>query len=281
VLKRIWNHWMVATHVEPVGLATIAERSNNITLPVKFFSSWTCPYSQRVWIGLEEKGADYQWVEVELLEGKKPRTLDQLSQLFPDFVACSPDGRLPALDNRAEYVFDSGVLLEYVQEAFPGPPLLPKSPYLRARVRLWAAHVDKHIVPHFDALLSSPEHSVRAESRRRLLDGLAAWETAMAPEEDGPFFLGDDFSLADIALAPWWQRMCTVLRAYRKFDPSARPRLQIWYEAILARPSFRNTVVDAERLIEQHADCADSASVDDLSDNRFRRKPMMRRGGGH
>eukprot|EP00913_Durusdinium_trenchii_P035859 g33556.t1 len=53
----------------------------------------------------------------------------------------------------------------------------------------------------------------------------------MAPLAKGPFFLGGDFCMADLVLAPWWQRMCTVLRAYRKFDPSAFSRLQVWFEA--------------------------------------------------
>mmetsp|Transcript_12411 Transcript_12411/g.35267 ORF Transcript_12411/g.35267 Transcript_12411/m.35267 type:complete len:102 (+) Transcript_12411:205-510(+) len=97
----------------------------------------------------------------------------------------------------------------------------------------------------------------------------------MAPESEGPFFLGDDFTMADIALAPWWQRMCSVLRAYRKFDPSAIPRLQAWFEAVEARPSFHRTVVDPEKLIEEYADCADMEES-----TKLRRGTFIRGGGG-
>merc|ERR1712154_176879 len=101
------------------------------------------------------------------------------------------------------------------------------------------------------------DSDVRAQARASLMDGLAEFEAAMAPESEGPFFLGDDFTIADIALAPFWQRMVSVLRAYRKFDPSACPRLQAWYEAVESRPSFQRTAVDTEKLIEQVSECAD------------------------
>merc|ERR1712232_415495 len=116
---------------------------------------------------------------------------------------------------------------------------------------------------------------VVAGCRRPLSDGLAELEEAMAPEADGPFFLGDDFSMVDIALAPHWQRMCSVLRAYRKFDPSAAPRLQVWYEAIQARPSFRRTAVDPEKLIEAYSDLA--ARIEESPDGAPQRSAV---GGG-
>lgn len=253
------------------GEATVATRSVE-SLPVKFYSSWRCPYAQRAWIGLEEKVVDYQWIEVDLYQrvhGGRGRWLlprEDLRELYPGFMTCSPHGRLPALDNDGEHVLESQILLEYIHEAFTGPPLLPTTPYLRAQVRYWTRHVDLNIVPHFDRLLSATDAESRARERAALFQGLSDFEAAMAPEAEGPFFLGDDFSMADIALAPWWQRMCSVLRAYRKFDPSACPRLQAWFEAVEARPSFQRTVVDPERLIEEFADCADIEES-----NRFRR----------
>mmetsp|Transcript_2403 Transcript_2403/g.5566 ORF Transcript_2403/g.5566 Transcript_2403/m.5566 type:complete len:276 (+) Transcript_2403:130-957(+) len=258
------------------GETTIASRAAE-NLPVKLYGSWRCPYTQRVWVGLEEKLVDYQWVEIDLRKGEggsRPRwvmPLEEVVRLYPAFVATSPRGQLPALDNDGEHVQDSLILLEYIHEAFIGPPLLPTTPYLRAKVRLWTRHVDAHIVPHFELLLSAQDSQQRCQARTELLQGLADFEAAMAPEAEGPFFLGDDFSMADVALAPWWQRMCTVLRAYRKFDPSACPRLQAWFEAVEARPSFQRTVVDPERLIEEFADCADIEES-----TKFRRGAVVR-----
>mmetsp|Transcript_91450 Transcript_91450/g.237022 ORF Transcript_91450/g.237022 Transcript_91450/m.237022 type:complete len:333 (-) Transcript_91450:71-1069(-) len=242
------------------GEATVATRSVKLT-PVKFFSTWRCPYAHRAWIGLEEKSVNYQWVQIDKYRrrdnGRCLLTLEDLGKFHPAFIACSPRGQIPALDNDGEHVQDSLILLEYIHEAFDGPPLLPTTPGLRAKVRLWTKFVDLHIVPHFDRLLAAHDAGTRAEARQQMMDGLALFEAAMAPEAEGPFFLGDDFSMADIALAPWWLRMVTVLRAYRKFDPHSCPRLQAWYEAVEARPSFQRTKIDPERLIEEFSDCAD------------------------
>jgi len=247
------------------GEATIESRSTE-NLPVKFYGCWDCPHCQRAWIGLEEKVVDYQWVEVDLYNaqgkadedrGRWHLPLKDVMERYPAFAAVSPRGRLPALDHDGEHVEDSTIILEYMHEVFVGAPLLPSTPHLRAQVRFWTRYVDTHIIPHYDRLLSAQDAEARAWERAALLEGLAEFEAAMAPEAEGPFFLGDDFTMADIALAPWWQRMCTVLRAYRKFDPSNCPRLQAWFEAVEARPSFQRTVVDPERLIEVFADCAD------------------------
>jgi len=242
---------------------------------VKFYASSRCPYAQRVWIGLEEKAVDYQWVEIDLYRsasagsrGRWLMPLEELQNLYPDFVACSPRGLLPALDNEGEHVYDSIVLLEYVHEIFNGPPLLPTSPLARAKVRLWSKHVDLHIVPNFERLLAAHDAEARAMAREDLVQALALFEEAMSPLAKGPFFLGSDFSMADAVLAPWWLRMCSVLRAYRKFDPSAFSRLQVWFEAVEGRPCFAKTALDPEKLIEEFSYCADPDVEEGV---RFRR----------
>lgn len=277
-------------------------RSRTSAKPLRLYGSWRCPYSQRVWISLEEKAVEFQFLEVDLYGtggssssslgtsgARRQRVpLEALMQSYPDFISCSPQGELPALDDSGCCLPGTRVLLEYVHEAFDGPPLLPKTPFLRAQVRHWAAHVDEGIVPHYDRLLTAREDGERAAARSSLLDGLETFAAAMAPAKEGPFFLGDDFTIADIALAPWWQRMVSVLRAYRKFDPSVSSRLQTWYEAVETRPAFRRTAMDPERLIEDAAefaevsgaamDCARPSSEPQLATAQFRRAP---RGARH
>jgi len=265
------------------------ELSGHKATPAVFYASSRCPYTQRVWIGLEEKAVDYQWIEIDIYrksntDGDSPNRgrwllpMEELKQLYPNFVACSPRGQLPALENSGEKVYDSTVLLEYVHEAFIGPPLLPTSPYARAQVRLWSKHVDLHVVPNYERLLAAHDQETRSLAREDLLRGLSEFQSVMAPVTEGPFFLGDDFSMADLALAPWWQRMCSVLRAYRKFDPSAFPRLQAWFEAVEARPSFAQTSVDPEKLIEDFSYCADP---DIEEGSRFRRGKLASHGHGN
>eukprot|EP00931_Biecheleriopsis_adriatica_P110254 TRINITY_DN84502_c0_g1_i1.p1 TRINITY_DN84502_c0_g1~~TRINITY_DN84502_c0_g1_i1.p1 ORF type:complete len:281 (-),score=36.27 TRINITY_DN84502_c0_g1_i1:88-930(-) len=249
--------------------------------PVTFYASSRCPYSQRVWIGLEEKEVEYNWVEIDLYRKNDTESendqrrwllpLEELRQRYPGFVSCSPRGQLPAVENGGDQLCDTSVLLEYIHEVFSGPPLLPTAPYSRAQVRFWSKHVDQAIVPNYDRLLAAHDPEARTLARDDLLRALADFEAAMAPLREGPFFLGDDFSLADLNLAPWWLRMCSVLRAYRKFDPSPFSRLQAWYEAVEARPSFARTAVDPEKLIEELSYCADPEIEEGT---RFRRSSL-------
>lgn len=254
-----------------------ATRRAELVRPVKLYGSWRCPYVQRAWIGLEEKAVDYQWVDVPSVAATSSSAVAAQdsasgavegyeSQALPPAAVLHAAPKAPALQNGEERVGeDSLVLLEYIHEAFLGPPLLPITPYLRAQVRLWTRHVDSHIVPHYDGLLVAATPEARAQAHAALLRGLGEFEQAMAPEAEGPFFLGDDFTMADIALAPWWQRMCSVLRAFRKFDPSACPRLQTWSEAVEARVSFHRTAADPERLIEEFSVTAPRSPISPLA----------------
>merc|ERR1712190_269829 len=105
-------------------------------------------------------------------------------------------GKLPTLDNEGQHLQNSLIILEYLHEVFGGAPLLPPTPYLRGKVRLWTKHVDDNIVPHYNTLLTAMDPDVRAQARASLMEGLADFESAMAPETEGPFFLGDDFTVA-------------------------------------------------------------------------------------
>ncbi|CAE7479473.1 GSTU19 [Symbiodinium natans] len=260
------------------NVSLIASRVYRPYAPHQFLRYWT-----ELWRTYEQRMGSEAWAaepsKYRLLTAahmhvprQKYKTLKktkkELHRLYPDFVACSPRGLLPALDNGGEHVYDSIVLLEYVHETFSGPPLLPTSPFARAKVRLWSKHVDLHIVPNYERLLAAHDAEARAMAREDLLQSLALFEAAMAPLAKGPFFLGDDFSMADVVLAPWWQRMCSVLRAYRKFDPSAFSRLQVWFEAVEGRPCFARTALDPEKLIEEFSFCADPDVEEGV---RFRR----------
>ncbi|CAE7036721.1 GSTU19 [Symbiodinium sp. CCMP2456] len=258
------------------NVSLVAARVYRPYAPHQFLRYWT-----ELWRTYEQRMGTNAWdadpSKYRLLTAahmKVPRQKYQaapqkeLQNLYPDFVACSPRGLLPALDNEGEHVYDSIVLLEYVHEIFNGPPLLPTSPLARAKVRLWSKHVDLHIVPNFERLLAAHDAEARAMAREDLVQALALFEEAMSPLAKGPFFLGSDFSMADAVLAPWWQRMCSVLRAYRKFDPSAFSRLQVWFEAVEGRPCFAKTALDPEKLIEEFSYCADPDVEEGV---RFRR----------
>jgi glutathione S-transferase len=195
-------------------------------------SSW----SMRAWLALREKGLSF---EERLIDLGNPRRGAELRRL-------SPAGRVPILVAGALTVFDSLAIMEYVNEAFPGPALLPADPAARGRARSLLAwmhsgmtelrtHVsfEKTFLP--EPIVAPPSALAEAETLA------SAWEAELS--RSGGLWLFGALSLADLTFAPVARR----LRACR-FDLSRWPRARAWLDALWERPSVREWMGDAERL---------------------------------
>jgi len=181
------------------------------------WSAWNCPYCMRVRIGLEEKGLLWETREVDLAD--KP----------PELLALNPPaGAVPVLQVDGEVIPESLVILQYLEDRFPAVPLLPPAPAARARARLLADRVTGAIgVAGYKLLRGAPEERPAAEAAVR--DGLRAFE----PQVPEAGFLVGDFSLADLAIAPFVARLPAHLRG----EALGLPRLARWEAAVFARPS--------------------------------------------
>jgi glutathione S-transferase len=172
-----------------------------------------CPYVGRVRIVLAEKRIPYESVWIDLDD--KPGWLYEKN----------PAGRVPVLEEDGGLVLPvSAVIMEYLEERFPEPPLLPADPAERAlaRLRIWR---------HDD--FSSPYYATRRGDQgapARLDAALGALDSVL---EAQPFLTGRDFGLADIAYVPW------IFRGQASFglDVSPYPSLAAWVERLLERPS--------------------------------------------
>mmetsp|Transcript_13206 Transcript_13206/g.17118 ORF Transcript_13206/g.17118 Transcript_13206/m.17118 type:complete len:266 (-) Transcript_13206:126-923(-) len=248
--------------------------------PLKLYSSWFCPYAQCVWIVLEEKKLDYQWVEINPYRVDQARedtkislTLDEKRELYPEFVSASPRGLIPALDNGGELVCDSKVIIEYLEEVFPNNRILPSTPIERARVRYWACFAHEKVVSNFYKLLIAPIEQ-RDIHQLALLDGLNTFAQNMDEIQDGQaFFCGSGFSLVDICLIPWMQRIFSVLPIYRGFvltstGPLTTPnfqRLMAWFDCCSVRPSIVQTTCDRDTLVQSYSGYANGNSTSDVA----------------
>lgn len=232
----------------------------------------TC--SQKVRICLAEKGLSWTDRHVNLATKE---------QLAPDYLALNPNGVVPTLVHDGTVVIDSSVICEYIDEVFPDPPLSPADPGERARMRAWMRFVEEvptvavrypsfnmAFLPRFAGL---DEQGFRAEQsdvrplrkqfyRRMGPAGFADEEIEAALENiaktaqrmetylaEGPWLMGEAFTLADIVVAPLMDRMADL-----GFAPlwGGMPRVVDWVDRIKARPSFQTAFFSGTRLTELH-----------------------------
>ena len=118
-------------------------------------------------------------------------------------AAINPKGLVPAIEHKGRALYESLVLCEFLEDAFPGPThephLLPLDPIDRGYARIWADYAAKVVVPAHSRLIQAQG----AERQRKLLEEYYAALRTFAAQIKGPWFLGERFSLVDVALAPW------------------------------------------------------------------------------
>jgi RNA polymerase-associated protein len=203
-------------------MAVIANRRSVMTL----FSDATCPQSHRVRMVLAEKGITVEIVNID------PGNLPE------DLIDLNPYQSVPTLIDRELVLYDPQVIMEYLDERFPHPPLMPVDPVSRARSRLALYRIEKDwysLLGEFD----KGEKSA-AKARKTLRDSLAASAEVFSAK---PFFLSDEFSLVDASVAPILWR----LDYYRiELPTQAKPVLQ-YADRLFKRDSFKASLTEAEK----------------------------------
>jgi glutathione S-transferase len=185
-----------------------------------------CPFVQRSVIVLQEKGVEYDITYIDL---KSP----------PDwFKAISPLGKVPVLRVGDTVVFESAVIMEYLDEVNP-PSLHPADPLRKAQNRAWIEFASSLFFCQFNMVMAQEQQA--CENAEQELRGKLA---QVNEQIVGPYFNGEQFSLIDAAYAPLFMRLAYLERwsALRMLE--GMPKLQSWSEALLARPAVKNSVVE-------------------------------------
>jgi glutathione S-transferase len=164
---------------------------------VKLYDAARCPYCARVRIVLAEKEIQYETVEVDLRD--RPAWIYDLN----------PSGKVPVLDD-GFVLPESRVIMEYVEERYPEPPLLPRDPRRRADARL--------LVHRFDELLGNDYYAFRRGDANRLSERLAALPVGTS-------------LYTDFAYVPW------VVRARDMLGVDLPPHVEEWVDELSRRPS--------------------------------------------
>lgn len=177
--------------------------------------------------------------------------------VVPSLIEVSPEGIIPALRHGNWAIWESDVVLEYLEDLSMGYSLLPLGdPQLRAHSRLWKDHINRKVLPYFYALLLLPsiqqnqvdDDSAKlspVEKQSILITTLqkAITDLVNASHATGPFFLGSEISFVDVAFAPWIIRLSRVLEYFRYFPkPEVGTRWKAWVDAIESNDAVRRTV---------------------------------------
>jgi RNA polymerase-associated protein len=194
---------------------------------MSLFSDIDDVYSHQVRIVLAEKG-----VNVEILPVKQ----DEPSA---DLLALNPYGTVPTLIDRELVLYEARIIMEYLDERFPHPPLLPVYPVARAETRKMMHRVEQDWYYLMNCILRD-EHT--EEARANLLESLTSLDPVFS---DKSYFLSDEFSLLDCALAPLlWRLPKLGVEISVEFKG-----LTAYMQRVFKRDSFQTSLTDAERQI--------------------------------
>ncbi|MFT7687515.1 MAG: RNA polymerase-associated protein [Candidatus Azotimanducaceae bacterium] len=153
-----------------------------------FYSDGNDHYSQRVRLVLAEKGVAVDIIDVD------PRNMPE------DLIDLNPYHTLPTLADRDLVLYQSTVVMEYLDERFPHPPLLPVYPVARAQSRLYIYRIERDWCGAVDTIVAgTAKESVIEKARKDLRESL----TTVAPIfSEKPYFMSDEFTLVDCCVAP-------------------------------------------------------------------------------
>lgn len=217
---------------------------------MRLYSGPLSLFSRKVEIALYEKGLDFERIEVQFTqtEGYRPK--------HPAVLAANPKGQVPVLVDGGLVLFDSTVILEYLEEAWPEPRLYPVGPREKARCRLVELDADEILFADVRRLLyrTEPPLADAERQRARQAEGQAGEEgildhyRRLEERLGGAAHFCGAFTAADIGM------FMTVHYAVRLNGPrlDAFPALAAWYRRVAARPSAArviNEIAAADRKL--------------------------------
>lgn len=204
---------------------SVAPKRSSMT----FFSDNEDHYSHRVRIVLAEKGVTVDLLEID--PNNKPEELADIN----------PYNSLPTLLDRELVLYETKVMMEYLDERFPHPPLLPVYPVARALSRLWIHRIEKEWSPLVEILTLEPTSKKSDKARKQLRESIIGVAPIFA---DRPFFMSDEFSLVDCCFLP-------ILWRLRHFgielpEKQVKPLLE-YMERCFSRDGFIDSLSEVER----------------------------------
>lgn len=210
--------------------------------PLQLYTFELCPFAHRVRLALAEKGATAEQIEVDLKN--KPAS----------FARMSPDGRVPLLLHSEVRLWESAVINEYLDEVFPDPPLMPISLTDRALARIWIKFADDRLYAATHRLIFTREKETRQKLIAEMLDNV--WflenEVMVRRRGRGPYLFGDQLTLADIALYPWFEQVSALEQLSEFKLPPGCFGLSEWRHAVSGRKTVQHCARPTSWYVERY-----------------------------
>lgn len=205
-------------------MGVVAKRSS-----MTFFSDPASQYSHRVRIVLAEKGVSVDIKDVD------PSDMPQ------EIADINPYNSLPTLVDRDLSLFEHYVMMEYLDERFPHPPLLPVYPVARAESRQYIARIQRDWCDKVDAITAAKSKDSVTKARKELRESLLS----IAPVFDQyPYFMNEEFTLVDCCIAPILWRLPAL--GIDLPEKQAKPIHQ-YMERLFSRESFQVSLSEVEQ----------------------------------
>jgi RNA polymerase-associated protein len=192
------------------------------------FSNPTCFFSHRARLVMAEKSIHIDLVDVDGVN------------LPEDLLDLNPYHSVPTLVDRDLVLYDSRVIIEYLDERFPHPPLMPVDPVSRAQFRLALFRIEKDWYTQAQHIEDAADKRQAARARKILSESIIASAEVFAMKA---YFLSDDFSLVDCSIAPiLWRLPAYGIELGDDVDP-----IFDYMDKVFSRPSFQESLSELEQ----------------------------------
>ncbi len=195
-------------------------------MSIELISFKTCPFVQRAAITLGYKNVEHKITFIDLAEPPEW------------FLEISPLGKVPVLKVDGEVLFESAVINEYLDE-ITGGDLQPKDPLARAKNRAWI-EVASNMLGNSYMMKTATDQENYEKYRDQLVSHLHRVENRLG---NGPWFNGEQFSLADTAFAPLFAHDAVANYRFSVIDSATMPKVDAWSKRLLALPAVKKSVV--------------------------------------
>lgn len=196
---------------------------------IKLYSDAHCPNSHRTRIVLAEKELPVDTQELES------------DNLPADFLKINPYGKLPTVIDRDIVFFESAVVNEYLDERYPHPPLKPGSPAERAQMRLAVLQLERELYVLYNDCQNGRK---KKEAVKNLEVYFESLNTYLSRTE---YFIGEQYTLADVTLAPILWRLPSI-----GIDTAKWNHLEGYMDRLFERPAFERSLSEHEQMLRDY-----------------------------